>query len=130
MNAMSKPISIQAFAMAINAILGRAAVCKALKETKIELSDLHWRMHPAQVCSISLLFEAVAITDVQEANTLEDFPSVKRLAKEFLPVTFLSIPIEQDSEASNSVIDLLDGKGNLVCRIHNLAIPIGFGVEQ
>jgi hypothetical protein len=87
------------------------------------------RMHPAQVCALSSLYISVAVENVSEVHSLEDIDAVRHLAKDYLPHTFMGIPIEQDPEMEISWMDFL-ADGEVVSRIQSLAIPIGFEVSR
>jgi hypothetical protein len=83
------------------------------------------RMHPAQVCMIAQLYETFAIYETaKEVPSQEIIEAVHRLAKEYAPVTFMGIKIQQDAAMPEHWIEFLNDKGELIARIESLAIPV------
>ena len=122
--------SITACASCITANIARVAIVQAIKENYLQPEDLHWRMHPAQLCMVTNLYEAVALESLSEVKSLEDIDAVRHLAKDYFPVTFLGRPITQDAKMHPSHIDVLDANDKLLCRIKSLALPIGFEIPH
>lgn len=122
---MKETKHICAFALPMSRELAMAAIHNVVKDNFIDRSELHWRLHPAQVCQVANLFVTVA-TSVCEVKSLEEIEAVKRLSKECFPSIFLGLRIDQTSEISESHAELIDSKGFVLARITDLAIPLPF----
>lgn len=121
---------VSACAACMTPHIGRVAIQQALSQNT-SLEDLKWRMHPAQACAIANLYVETAMINVSEVRSLEDFPEVQKLAKKYLPQTFLSLPIEQDAKMREDQIELRHKAIDLLLVVvQSLAVPIGFEVHR
>jgi len=84
-------------------------------------------MTNVQLASVCQLFETVAVESVP-AN-LEDIEAVKRLARQYVPVTFLGMKVVIDETMPIDRVDFRNTEGELVGRISGLAIAFGFEKE-
>jgi hypothetical protein len=111
---------INACASAMNPHLARSAVFGTGQKPELV------RLHPAQVCAISMLYETVAIESIKDLGSLEDIDAVRHLAKDYEPLTFMGIKIKRDPTMRPDQVEFLDATGGIIGRIECLAIPNGF----
>ena len=114
-------VIINACGAALSPSIARAAVIPAEREPTMAV------MHSAQVVSLTILYELVALESVQigQLTDLEDIESVKQLAQKYQPKTFMGMEIVRDDAMPTDVIEFRDADG-VISKIVSLAIPVGF----